>query len=676
MIAQLDITATDIVNHQKDAVVERKEVAQKTKDFRKLDDAGKLAEYKSLLKAYQTFVDLLTSHGKESTGAFMQVYTTLAEAPDPFPLLEASVEALVTSEDTLPRLTSENAELRRRVDKLSQDLESTEARLQKEVQARNEAEHGSGRKVEEIEASWRKVVEEKESNWTVKEKTLEEKLENQERLLKETRANYEVAQRLGRDEQESAVQKAASAEMKLLASDLEKTTTRLAQMEARNEQLRVELAQATSQTTTVQDDDPRITRLQSENSSLLRRLDSMRFEREGERKKSEETAKQWERQKRAAMDDSNDLRTKLQKYSNYDEIKRELDMLKSIELSTEDDDVIENGTDSGEAETRPGQKSSLEQLLLARNKKLSNDLTLLRVSHQEITQQLDELKADLTRTQHDLEDSQKLSVTLENDLTQLQEEAASGNLPSSSMSVAGTYVSRYPHSSRRGRSSPTSSIISGFDGNQRIDIRSGEPLGGGSSILPMVQAQRDRFKQKTQQLEEELQKTYATVTSLRQEVASLQKDNLSLYEKSRYMSSYDRSVRASAGLPDGPSGAEYGSSTEDGDKWKAQYEANISPFSAFRGREATRAYKRMNVVERMVFSLTRIILATRTSRNLFAAYCAGLHLLAFLMLYWTTVASCASTHAIHVTSAAGMAGAAGVKDAVPQAPNWRQEGFG
>ena len=50
LIPQLDATASEIVANQRDALVERKEVAQKTKDFRKLDDASKLTEYKSLLK--------------------------------------------------------------------------------------------------------------------------------------------------------------------------------------------------------------------------------------------------------------------------------------------------------------------------------------------------------------------------------------------------------------------------------------------------------------------------------------------------------------------------------------------------------------------------------------------------------------------------------------------------
>ena len=47
---QLDGTASELVAQQKDALLERKDVAQKTKDFRKLEDAAKLTEYKSLLK--------------------------------------------------------------------------------------------------------------------------------------------------------------------------------------------------------------------------------------------------------------------------------------------------------------------------------------------------------------------------------------------------------------------------------------------------------------------------------------------------------------------------------------------------------------------------------------------------------------------------------------------------
>ena len=50
LVPELDNTASDIVSHQRDALVQRKDLAQKTKDFRKLDDTAKLGEFKGLLK--------------------------------------------------------------------------------------------------------------------------------------------------------------------------------------------------------------------------------------------------------------------------------------------------------------------------------------------------------------------------------------------------------------------------------------------------------------------------------------------------------------------------------------------------------------------------------------------------------------------------------------------------
>ena len=50
LVSNLDTTASEIVAYQRDSTVQRKDLAQKTKDFRKLDDASKLVEVKGLLK--------------------------------------------------------------------------------------------------------------------------------------------------------------------------------------------------------------------------------------------------------------------------------------------------------------------------------------------------------------------------------------------------------------------------------------------------------------------------------------------------------------------------------------------------------------------------------------------------------------------------------------------------
>ena len=317
-------------------------------------------------------------------------------------------------------------------------------------------------------------------------------------------------------------------------------------------------------------------------------------------------------------------------------------------------------------------------------------MALLRVAQQDLQRELEELQETLSTTNAELERAQNLNATLENDLVSLQQEA-SNTFPSSARSTTSRYPSASyatsPYANRTRRASPTSSIVSGFDPRgSSLDtmeaIRAGEPIGGGSGILPMVQAQRDRFKQKISQLEEELSKQYNIVSALRQEVASLQKDNLNLYEKTRYVSTYNRGQQASSAsaysqqpqsttiqISDGPSGSSI-------DRYRSAYEANISPFAAFRGREATRAYKRMSLPERIVFSITRVVLANRTSRNLFAAYCVALHILIFIMLYWMQTAD-VQKHASNLGEVAQALGSS-LKE-TPAADlshgDWQQEGL-
>ena len=361
-----------------------------------------------------------------------------------------------------------------------------------------------------------------------------------------------------------------------------------------------------------------------------------------------------------------------------------LDYDDSLDKSTLDDEGAHNGIPKGD------KNNTLEQLLLARNKKISNEMAVLRVAHQNLQQQLESLQETMSSTNAELERSQNLNATLESDLAKVQQEASNA-LPSSAMSTAGTYMSRYPSTSvRRGRTSPTSSIISGFDPssgakNTMEAIRMGEPVGGGSGIMPMIQAQRDRFKQKNSQLEEEVSKQHNTISSLRQEIASLQKDNLNLYEKSRYVSTYSRNQPSSSASQyvssPPPTSIHTSSDTPSGlslDRYRSAYEANISPFAAFRGRESTRAYRRMSLPERVVYSITRMVLSNRTSRNLFATYCLALHILIFLMLYWMQTADIekhASNLGEAVSAAAAGGAAIGGDPGAAQHGDWQQEPF-
>lgn len=599
---------------------------------------------------------------------------------------------MLVTEDTLPKITEENQHLQKNITKLTSQLEETETKLQSESTARKQLESNLDGKVKEVEASWSAVLEEKKDNWEAKEKALEEKVENQERLMTEIKASYEVNQRLkgtGDAESEAYGGHVTNAELEMVHSDLERTSARLAEVEARNEQLRLDLAHSKSQVSSqapTLEDDPSYMRMRSENSSLIRKLDATRVEKEAFKRDIDTKLRGLEREVGLLKEDRDSLKAKVQKWHDYDDVKQELEVLKSIEFATgDDDDALVNEADSnGSAPKSKG--DTLEQLLLARNKKLSDELTILRVSHQDLQSRLENLQEDMSRTNADLERSQNLNAQLENDLANLQAEGQ--NAFPSGASVAGTYARYAPSMApgRRlgGRTSPTSSIISGF--NPR-DGGSGEVYGGGSGMLPMITAQRDRFKQRITQLENELSDSHRTISQLRQETAALQRDNLQLYEKTRYVSTYNR------GAPSASSSSAYSSNPnpttvaigETGnpgialDRYKKAYESNISPFAAFRGRESARAYKRMSFPERVVYSVTRMVLASRTSRNLFAAYCVALHLLVFVSLYWmgtTDAEQHASNLSQGVAGAAAMAGAAGKGSSGASHGDWKEDSGG
>jgi homeobox protein cut-like len=96
-----------------------------------------------LYPAYQTEIDNLTKRSKTSENAFLNVYKVLAEAPDPYPLLEAAVVRHLSLscpyftrftivqdqtvkisearelEGELQRLREENVELRKKVSELA-----------------------------------------------------------------------------------------------------------------------------------------------------------------------------------------------------------------------------------------------------------------------------------------------------------------------------------------------------------------------------------------------------------------------------------------------------------------------------------------------------------------------------------------------------------------------------
>jgi homeobox protein cut-like len=228
----------------------------------------------------------------------------------------------------------ENKQLQKSVSKLTGQLDETEQRLEQERKMRQSLEESRDEKIKSVESTWSAVLSEKQDNWEAKEKSLEEKIENQDRLLKEVKASYEVSQRLSKGEDaaeaENARQGASAAELEIVSSELDRANMRLAEVEARNEQLRLELAQSASNTkaTFSVEDDPTFLRLQSENSSLIRKLENSKFEKDSEKRKWDGDLRSLEREVSTLKKDRDVLRERVQNWGDYENVKQELEVLK------------------------------------------------------------------------------------------------------------------------------------------------------------------------------------------------------------------------------------------------------------------------------------------------------------------------------------------------------------
>ncbi|KAG1771726.1 CASP C terminal-domain-containing protein [Suillus occidentalis] len=627
----LDAQGIEIVDNQKESILGRKQLADRTKEFKKIPDDEKLNSFKGLLKAYQTEIDSLTKRSKVSENAFLNVYKVLAEAPDPYPLLEAAVDQAVKAteahalEAEVARLRAENTELRQSsgaLDVSKRRVEQLEARMDELVM----------QKESEINAAY----DERMRNYEEREQDLQRQVALYRDQVRDLRLSNESNQAKLFDHSQRQDQEIISrlAEADMIMVDLERANSRVATVELRNEALRGEIEALRTGSESSERVRSLTTRL-SELESECTRLESAVGIARGAAARSEEriSEKAGAREADSARAEVDALKAKLKTYADYDEVKRELEILKYVEfagLDPDDDwsspDEDEDGVhlpnpNADKANAQHGK--SLEVLLATKNKRILEELTRFRILHTSLETSLKSTQDELADTHAELAKQHALCEKLETDLLALNTNSGSGTREeggeNGESGISGLGLEFGLRSKVSGPSTTRSTPIP-FTSS------------ADTSILPIVTSQRDRFRQRNAELEEELRKHYHTISELRTEVKSLQSDNLKLYEKVRYMQSYREqgSVSQLDPLPPGNGG---GGGRDELGKWRTRYEEAMNPFEAFRGREATRAYEALNPVERGVLVLTRGIIGNRRARTAFIFYAAALHLLVVVTVY-------------------------------------------
>ncbi|KAI5951691.1 hypothetical protein KGF54_004766 [Candida jiufengensis] len=616
---KLDEQGLEIKESQKSSLISRKNLASKTKEFRKLEDSEKLEQFKTLLKLYQNEIDSLTNKNKNVENYFFGTYRVLSEAPDPKPLLEMSLDSVMESKDMI-NLRTEVGALQEELSKKA-DYDQLKQRLLSNEQKSAEL---LSTKLKAKEAEMKSIIEEKESNWQQKEKQFEDQLSTAQKQIEEMRASKEVTelqldnQNKGQSNNYENGSASLMAELDMVRRDSESSKKRIFELEKRNEELRREISKSKTDNSVdiVKNEcEKKVNEMESENILLVANVDQLRKQISESSKLHDSRLEIMSRENSQMNQEIANLKSKLHKTSDYEEIKHELHLLRQIEFGHEE----EEGSEADDKNVK------IDSIVIERNKAMTQELANYRSQHQDFYTKIDNLEQQLSSSNQMISSLKDLNTKLENDLAELQDSNQGFN--DNSSLISGISRLARPTNIRNG------SIVSGISG-ERGSISG---LDDTSSILPIITKQRDRFREKNNELEEELRKQINQINDMKRQINSLKQDNEELYERGRYLQSFQTpgtkniTTTSSGRKFLNPKPNNYDLENNNQSNYQRNYENKLHPIEQFRIKEQERINSRLSPLERLFISITRAVLATRTTRMVFFAYCLGLHIVVMFM---------------------------------------------
>ncbi|XP_028840414.1 homeobox protein cut-like 1 isoform X2 [Denticeps clupeoides] len=392
---ELDATATALANRQDESEQSRKKLIDQSREFKKNtpEDLRKLVA--PLLKGFQTEIDALCKRSKESEAAFLNIYKRLIDVPDPVPALEVA-QQLQSETQRMLGVETENQKLLETAeehDKESgevQNHELTIKALQEKIEHYKRSLQNQGAEKEEAHpndyAEKERQIQEQHSALTarlqeaeLKSQTLQTALETAQEELKDLKNKYDEelsakaidveAVKTELDRANQRVQ-AAEQEMEQLKEQLKSTNKNLqlaSQMhKAPDVEQTMEVLSCNSLEAEVCVRDREVQRLEEDVRKLQASLAQLS-------ESSHTHISQLEQQLSDKESTLKELEEKLQEQSDYEEVKRELGALKSMELSP-----------SARPSAQDGSKP-LEKLLLEKCSSLPLDHTSQRLANSHLT---------------------------------------------------------------------------------------------------------------------------------------------------------------------------------------------------------------------------------------------------------------------------------------------------
>jgi len=620
----LDETATQTALRQDEAEKSKRTLIELTKEWRKKTDEDVRTQAAPIIKAFQKEVDTLNKRSKSAENSFLLLYKNLLEIPDPVPVLKQA-EQIKKQLEKSKDVDLENQKLRETLDEYHSEfaeVKNQEVTLNKLKDKLKEYEEDSEKKLENLlkekEQEIQKTFDEREQKLLDTKLQLATKLGDAEAKIKALGDALEKTQSeifdLKSKHEDDMIGKLSEIEM--LQIDLERASQGLAAAEKYSESLQSQFKEDFSQGSTHQNgnsefDNETIRSLEyqllskeRELSQLMEEIHHMQVVSGKSKDNAEKEVLRLERfvEEKESLIES--IENKLLLQADYEEIKREINVLKMIEFSNQDDSDFQE---------KCMLAKPLEKLLLEKNKSLQSDCTSLKVNNGELAGKYGELQKNYNEASRTINEQKELITQLEADVMNVR--GSSRVLPSSLYRGEGV-----------GAASPSSDAeavtkaVQDFD----MDIVDEMDKQTSESLLPIISSQRERFRQKNLELEAQTRHQHRQINTLQNDVDTVRQDNIKLYEKIKFLQSYPtKNTSTSVHINDDDSVKRYSS----------QYEERIDPFSLFSKKEKQQRYNNLSAPEKVTLSMGRFILSNKIARTLVFFYTIMLHCLVFVVLY-------------------------------------------
>eukprot|EP00071_Canis_lupus_P041758 XP_022275315.1 homeobox protein cut-like 1 isoform X3 [Canis lupus familiaris] len=396
---ELDATATVLANRQDESEQSRKRLIEQSREFKKNTPEDLRKQVAPLLKSFQGEIDALSKRSKEAEAAFLNVYKRLIDVPDPVPALDLG-QQLQLKVQRLHDIETENQKLRETLEEYNKEFaevknqEVTIKALKEKIREyeqtlKNQAETIALEKEQKLQndfAEKERKLQETQMSTTSKLEEAEHKVQSLQTALEKTRTElFDLKTKY--DEEITA----KADEIEMIMTDLERANQRAEVAQREAETLREQLSSANhslqlaSQIQKAPDVEQAIEVLtrsslevelaakEREIAQLVEDVQRLQASLTKLRENSASQISQLEQQLSAKNSTLKQLEEKLKGQADYEEVKKELNILKSMEFAPSE------GTGTQDA-SKP-----LEVLLLEKNRSLQSENAALRISNSDLS---------------------------------------------------------------------------------------------------------------------------------------------------------------------------------------------------------------------------------------------------------------------------------------------------